>query len=91
MSDLIGTLQAFSAVEIARLNLPLPVRVELMDVSKVPFVELLTAGPDELGIWSFEKKPLAGTVWKQGPHIVRFSAKGTPPFLRDFRWPLEAQ
>jgi hypothetical protein len=59
-----------------------------MDVSKVPFVELLTAGPDELGIWSFEKKLLAGTRWKQGPHAVRSTAKGTPPFLRDFRWPL---
>jgi hypothetical protein len=33
-----------------------------MDVSKEPFVELVTAGPDELGLWCFEKKPIAGTL-----------------------------
>jgi hypothetical protein len=91
MSDLIGTLQAFSAAEINRLNLSLPVKIELMDVSMEPFVELSTTGPDELGLWSFDKKPLAGTLWKKGPHTVRFTAQGTRAFLSDFSWPQPAQ
>jgi len=59
-----------------------------MDVSAVPFFELVAMRKDELGIYSFQKKALAGTLWKQGPHSVRFTSEGTPSFLRAFPWPV---
>ena len=86
MSDLVGTLQAFSAAEIQSLNLALPVKIELMDVSMVPFIEMTTTGPDEFSIWMFEKKALPGTLWKKGPHVVRFTPHEGHPFIKDFSW-----
>jgi len=91
MSDLIGTLEAFSVSEITKARLPLPVKVELMDISMVPFFEMVAVGPDKLGFWSFDKrKPIAGTLWKQGPHTVRLTSEGKQPFMVDFPWPVEA-
>jgi hypothetical protein len=88
VSDLIGLLEAFTVTEIEKASLRLPVTAQLMDVSAVPFFELVAVGKDDLGIYSFEKKPLPGTLWKQGPHTVRFASEGTPSFLRDFPWPV---
>ncbi len=83
MPDLIGTLKAFSISEITKAKLLLPVKVELMDISIVPFFEMVAVGPDELGFWSFNRsKPIPGTLWKQGPHTVRLTPEGKPPFLR---------
>ncbi len=92
MSDMIGSLEAFSVREITKANLPLPVKVELMDISMVPFIEMAAVGPDKLGFWSFDKrKPISGTLWKQGPHSVRFTAEGEPPFTVDFPWSVDAK
>lgn len=88
MSDLIGQLEAFTVAEIEKAKLRLPVTIELMDISAVPFFELIAVGKDDLGIYSFEKKPLPGTLWKHGPHTVRFTSPGTPSFLKDFLWPV---
>lgn len=91
MSDIIGTLEAFSVSEITKAKLPLPVKVELMDISMVPFFEMVVLGADKLGFWFFDKrKPIPGTLWKQGPHRVRFTAEGKPPLTVDFPWSVEA-
>jgi len=86
MSDLIGVLKAFTVTEIERSSLKLPVTARLRDVSAVPFFELVARQKDDLGIYSFEKNPLPGTLWKQGPHTVEFISEGSPNFLRDFPW-----
>ena len=91
MSDLIRTFKAFSVavieeLRIGGLKLPLPVTVQLSDISAVPFVELVVHGPTELGIWAIDVKPLPGTLWKQGPHTAKFTAEGIRPFTRDFSW-----
>jgi hypothetical protein len=88
MSDLLGALEAFSVEEITKANLPLPVKVELMDISMVAFVEMVAVGPSELGLWSFEKKCLPGTLWKQAPHRVRFTGKDKSSVMVDFPWPI---
>jgi hypothetical protein len=88
MPDLIGLLEAFTVAEIEKSSLALPVTAELRDISAVPFFRLVAVEKDELGIYSFEKKPLPGTLWKQGPHTVRFKTEATPSFLRDFPWPV---
>jgi hypothetical protein len=87
MSDLGGVFKAFTAAEIEMSHLPFPVTAQLMDISKVPFIELVALSKDEFGIYHFEKRLLPGTLWKQGPHTVRFSAEGTEPYLKDFPWP----
>jgi hypothetical protein len=56
-----------------RLNLVISAPLKASSVS----VELATAGLNELGLWPFEKKPIAGMLWKQGPHTVGFTAQGT--------------
>jgi hypothetical protein len=86
VSDLIGAFEAFSVGVITEVNVPLPARVELMDISAEPFIEIVAEGPDQLGIWSFKRNFPPGTAWKQGPHTARFTTEGMQPFLRDFPW-----
>ncbi len=62
MSDLIGLLEAFTVLEMEKTSLRLPVTAQLMDVSAVPFFELVAMRKDELGIYSFQKTALAGTL-----------------------------
>jgi hypothetical protein len=86
MSDLGGVFKAFTAAEIEMSHLKFPVTAQLMDISMVPFIELVALSKDEFGIYDFEKKLLPGTLSKQGPHTVRFSVEGMEPYLKDFPW-----
>jgi hypothetical protein len=90
MSDLIGYFKMHSVLRIVEQNLPLPVKLELMDFSMEPCAETCALGPDALGIWSFEDKllPLGTLSEQQRPNRVRFTPEGMPSFVEDLPEPI---
>jgi hypothetical protein len=85
MADLTAALKRFAVQVILSVHPPLPVKVELMDLSLVPFFEMTVVGPSEEGIWQFsDERYLPGTTVKRGPYTVRFTPKGEKSFTKEF-------
>lgn len=88
MSDIVGLFRATSAAEVAIRHSAVPTRVELMDITLVPFLQMDVLGADEFGIVRFEnERELSGTLWKKAPFTIRLTPKGERPYLVDFPWP----
>jgi hypothetical protein len=82
MPDLVKDLKEFSVSIITQRKLPVPVKIELLDLNKEPFVELYAIGPDRLGFWSFLSKVLPLAPWRE-PSRVRFTVAGLPSFTEE--------
>jgi hypothetical protein len=86
MSDFVGMLQATITQEVFKRHCGTRLTAEVTDLSMEPFLRLRTEGPDEFGIWQFQREFVEGSLWKVSPFSVLISPEGWPSFRMYFAW-----
>lgn len=74
---------AVGVIEVQKL--PLPVKVELLDLGLSPMYEMVVTGKSPESLWQFSGERLVpGTLAKPTPWSVQFTPAGQKAFVLDF-------
>lgn len=66
-------------------KLPLPVKVELLDLGGNPMYEMVVTSKSAQSLWQFSgERVITGTLARPKPWSVRFAASGQRTFVLDF-------